>query len=289
MSEQDLERLRRLPGAAGWRLRLAGWIESPAVQKLIVGVIAANAAILGLQTSPRATGAAGYWLEALDRVCLLVFIAEIVVRLLAYGRLYWRSGWNVFDFAVVAVALVPGGGPWAVLRALRGLRILRLFTVMPSLRKVVAAFLHALPGLGGVALVLAVFLYTAAILATNLFGHAYPQWFGDLGRSLFSLFQILTLEGWADMAREVMETYPWAALFFVPFIVVATFAVLNLFIGIIVSSMQELALKPEEGDTHAEPEPAAKILRRLEPDLKALLAQLEASRGPTVVGGRRSS
>ena len=184
-------------------------------------------------------------LLALDKLCLAVFLLELVVKMQAYRGRFWRSGWNVFDFLVVGVALVPGAGLWAVLRSLRVLRVLRLLTVVPALRKVVAAFLHAIPGLGGVTVVMAIFLYTAAVLATNLFGADYPEWFGGLGRSLFSLFQILTLEGWADMARAIMETHPWAPAFFIPFILIATFTVLNLFIGIIVSTMQELSLIPE--------------------------------------------
>lgn len=271
MSTTDLERLNGMRGVAPWRLRLAERIESPPVQHFIVAVIVVNAVVLGFETSRAAMSAAGTLLVAIDKLCLVIFCGEIAARLLAYGRSFWRSGWNIFDFAVVAVALVPGAGPWAVLRSLRVLRIMRLLTVVPSLRKVVAAFLHAIPGLAGVVLLLAIFLYTAAVLATNLFGAAYPQWFGTLGASLFSLFQILTLEGWADMARSVMETSPWAPLFFIPFIIIATFTVLNLFIGIIVSTMQELALKPEnEPATGADRD----VLRRVESDLESALARL---------------
>jgi voltage-gated sodium channel len=153
---------------------------------------------------------------------------------------------------------------------------MRLLTVIPSLRKVVAAFLHAIPGLGGVLLLMSVFLYTSAVLAVNLFGQTFPQWFGSLGGALFSLFQILTLEGWADMAREVMTVYPWAPLFFVPFIIIATFTVLNLFIGIIVSTMQELATKPDSEESEAQT--AEQILQRLAPDLKALLARIPSTK-----------
>jgi voltage-gated sodium channel len=246
-------------------------VESKRIQHFVVAFILFNALILGLETSDALMQRFGTLLIVLDKLCLAVFCVEIGARLLAYRLAFWRSGWNLFDFAVVGVALVPGAGPWAVLRSLRVLRVMRLLTVVPSLRKVVAAFLHAIPGLGGVMLLMAVFLYTSAVLAVNLFGERFPQWFGTLGGSLFSLFQILTLEGWADMAREVMRVYPWAALFFIPFIIIATFTVLNLFIGIIVSTMQELATKPEtEGHT----ESATEILQRLEPDLQKLLRQL---------------
>lgn len=274
MSTADLERLRGVPGVTSWRLRLAEGVESLRVQHFIVAVILVNAVILGLETNRGAMAAAGPWLVAADKLCLAVFCVEIGARLLAYRLAFWRSGWNIFDFAVVSVALVPGAGPWAVLRSLRVLRVMRLLTVVPSLRKVVAAFLHAIPGLGGVLLLMSVFLYTSAVLAVNLFGEKFPQWFGSLGGSLFSLFQILTLEGWADMAREVMTVYPWAPLFFIPFIIVATFTVLNLFIGIIVSTMQELAMRPENETGLAGHEDTARILKRLEPDLRELLARL---------------
>ena len=245
MGEPNLLELRQRAGIAPWRLRLAEWVEAPRIQHFIVGVILFNAIVLGLETDRNLMALHGKTLLFLDKLCLVIFCAEIAIRLLAYRLAFWKSGWNIFDFLVVAIALVPGAGPWAVLRSLRVLRVMRLLTVVPALRRVVAAFLHAIPGLSGVMLLMAVFLYTSAVLATNLFGDKFPEWFGSLGGSLFSLFQILTLEGWADIARAVMEPYPWAPLFFVPFIIITTFTVLNLFIGIIVSAMQEMALQPE--------------------------------------------
>lgn len=271
MSEDDLIALKKRPGVAPWRLRLASFVESAPVQYFIVGVILLNALILGLETSQSLMQSHGRLLVILDKSCLAVFIVEITLKLAAYRGAFWRSPWNIFDFVVVGIALVPGAGVWAVLRSLRVLRIMRLLTVVPALRKVVAAFLHAIPGLGGVLLLMTVFLYTSAVLATNLFGRDFPQWFGTLGASLFSLFQILTLEGWADMARTIMEVHPWAWAFFLPFIIIATFTVLNLFIGIIVSTMQELALKPEE---NKESEPTLELLARMEADLKSLRQQL---------------
>ena len=245
MSNQDVMDLKKRRGIEPWRIRLAEWIESSHIQNFIIGVILFNAVILGLETDRTLMARHGTTLLFLDKLCLVIFCVEIISRLLAYRFAFWKSGWNNFDFAVVAIALVPGAGPWAVLRSLRVLRVMRLLTVVPALRRVVAAFLHSIPGLSGVMLLMAVFLYTSAVLATNLFGDKFPEWFGSMGGSLFSLFQILTLEGWADIARAVMEPYPWAPLFFVPFIIITTFTVLNLFIGIIVSAMQEMALHPE--------------------------------------------
>jgi voltage-gated sodium channel len=212
-----------------------------------------------------------------DHLCLAVFVVELALKLAAYRGKFWRSGWNVFDFAVVAVALAPGAGAWAVLRSLRVLRVLRLLTVVPSLRRVVAAFIHSLPGLGGVVVVMAIFFFTAGVLATRLFGATHPDWFGSLGASLYSLFQIMTLESWSmGIVRPLMESHPWAWAFFVPFIVIATFTILNLFIGIIVSTMQELALLPQQERTDPE---LRELIERMDRDLKTLQELLRRREG----------
>jgi len=246
------------------------------VQFGIILFILANALVLGLETSPTIMAKWGRPLVAFDQFCLGVFVLELLLKLLAYRGSFWRSGWNIFDLLVVAVALVPGAGPWAVLRSLRVLRVLRLLTVIPSLRKVVAAFLHSIPGLAGVVAVMAIFFYTAGVLATRLFGEAYPDWFGTLGKSLYSLFQIMTLESWSmGIVRPVMESHPYAWAFFVPFIIIATFTILNLFIGIIVSTMQELSMLPDPG--HPEPELEA-LLERMEADLRVLKSTVDRLR-----------
>lgn len=273
MSEQDLLRLLQRPDVSSWRLALAKWVESPLVQKIIIAVILLNGLILGLETSPTLMQQYGVLLVFLDKFCLGVFLIEIALKLTVYRWHFWRNGWNWFDFLVVAIALVPHAGPWAVLRSLRILRVLRLLTVMPQLKKVVAAFIHAIPGLSGVIVVMLVFFYTMGVLATNLFGAAFPQWFGSLGASLFSLFQIMTLESWSmGIVRPVMEVFPWAWAFFVPFIVIATFTILNLFIGIIVSTMQELSNAPDPNAQHTD---MKETILRMEADLAKLRSHLD--------------
>ena len=273
MGDNDLKNLLSQTGVSSARLRLARWVESRAIQHFVIAVILVNSVILGLETSAEMMARWEAPLVILDRLCLLVFVAELSIKLYCYRLHFWRSGWNVFDFIVVAIALTPGAGVWAVLRSLRVLRVLRLLTVVPSLRKVVAAFIHAIPGLSGVMALMSIFFYTAGVLATRLFGSAFDEWFGTLGRSLFSLFQIMTLESWSmGIVRPVMEVYPWAWAFFVPFIIVATFTILNLFIGIIVSTMQELALMPEVD--HTDPE-IRTLLERIDADLRAVKTQLE--------------
>ncbi len=221
------------------RERVRRWIEQPGFQTTIIVLIVVNAAILGLETWPAAMDKAGVLLKVVDRAILAVFVVEIALRLYAYRAAFWRDPWSLFDFAVVAIALVPASGPFSVLRALRVLRVLRLLTIVPSMRRVVGALLAAIPGLGSIVLVLAIIFYVFGVISTNLFADAYPQWFGTLGRSLYTLFQIMTLESWSmGIARPVMETHPFAWIFFVLFILVATFTMLNLFIAIIVNAMQ---------------------------------------------------
>ena len=257
-----------------WRRQWATFIESTRVQYFIVAVILFNAAILGMETSAELMASHGKLLVILDKLCLLVFIVELAIKMIAHRGAFWRNGWNLFDFVVVGIALVPGAGPWAVLRSLRVLRVLRLLTVIPALRKVVAAFLHSIPGLMGVMAVMAIFFYTMAVLATKLFGGTFPDWFGNIGKSLYSLFQIMTLESWSmGIVRPVMEVYPFAWAFFVPFIIVATFTILNLFIGIIVSTMQELSQLPEpnsQTDPHV-----LELLERIDSDLRALRDKIQ--------------
>jgi voltage-gated sodium channel len=274
MSDADLNGLEH-SAAADWRVRWAHWLESAVVQGVVVGVILLNAAIMGMETSRSLMAAHGSLLHGLDKACLVFFVVELLARLTVYRSQYWRSGWNWFDFVVVAVALTPGAGPWAVLRSLRVLRVLRLLTVVPQMRRVVAAFLHSIPGLAGVVAVMSVFFYTAGVLATVLFGTSHPQWFGTLGNSLYSLFQIMTLESWSmGIVRPVMEVHSWAWAFFVPFIMIATFTILNLFIGIIVSTMQELAAKGDAPTPASTLESNVALLQRMERDLAELRKRL---------------
>ena len=223
-----------------FRARLGEWLARPWVTNAIMGVIGVNAVVLGLETSDEAMAAAGPALIAIDRICLAIFTIEIALKLVAHGARFFRSGWNVFDFVIVGIALVPASEGLSVLRALRILRVLRVISVAPRLRRVVEGFVRAIPGMGSVFLLMTLVFYIGAVMATKLFGDAFPQWFGTLGDSAYSLFQIMTLESWSmGIVRPVMEVYPYAWAFFVPFILVTTFAVVNLLVGLIVNSMQD--------------------------------------------------
>ncbi|WP_295549554.1 ion transporter [Limnohabitans sp. Rim8] len=222
-----------------WRQAAQVWLDTPIFQRTILALIVINAVILGLETSTSVMQSAGRWILLIDQIILAVFVAELSLRLFVHRLAFWRDPWSVFDFSVVAIALVPATGPLAVLRALRVLRVLRMLTIVPSMRRVVGALLSAIPGLSSIALVLLLVFYVFGVIATHLFGALFPDWFGHLGRSLYTLFQVMTLESWSmGIARPVMEQVPWAWTFFILFILFATFTMLNLFIAIIVNAMQ---------------------------------------------------
>jgi len=215
-------------------------MDRPLVRNVIIGVIIFNAIILGLETSDVVMGRWGPLIYALDTACLVIFVIEIGAKLFAHRLRFFASGWNIFDFTIVAIALVPAGQTLSVLRALRILRVLRVVSAAPRLRRVVEGFVTALPGMGSVFLLMAMIFYIGAVISTKLFGDAFPDWFGTLGLSAYTLFQIMTLESWSmGIVRPVMEVYPQAWVFFVPFILLTTFAVVNLLVGLIVNSMQD--------------------------------------------------
>ena len=232
---------------SSFRGRLRGVVECALFRHTILGLIAINAVILGLQTSPRAMAAIGTELILIDHVILWIFVVEIILRIIVYRLSFFRDPWGLFDLFVVAIALAPASEEFSVLRALRVLRVLRIISGVPRLRRVVGALLHAVPGIGAIGLLLGLVFYVFAVIATKLFGGEFPQWFGTIGESMYSLFQIMTLESWSmGIVRPVMEQFPQAWAFFVPFIIVSSFTVLNLFIAIIVDSMQTMHAERED-------------------------------------------
>ena len=227
--------------AAPRETALLAAIESRWFTATVTAVIIINAITLGLETWPLAMETAGGLLTTIDRIALWVFTVELTLKLYAYRARFFSGGWNIFDLCVVAIAWVPSAGPFSVLRALRVLRVLRLVSVVPQMRTVVGALVGALPGMGAIVAVLMLVFYVSSVMATKLFGASFPMWFGTIGESMYTLFQIMTLESWSmGIVRPVMDTYPYAWAFFVPFVVITSFAVLNLFIGLIVNSMQTI-------------------------------------------------
>ena len=254
------------------------WVEDARVQNTIIAIIVFNAVTLGLETSVTVRAYAGDLLGWVERAVLTIFVVEILIKLYAYRLQFFRSGWNTFDFVIVGISLVPDAGPLAILRALRILRLLRLLTKMQRLRRIVESLLRAIPSIGWIAVLLLMVFYIFAVMGTKMFGESFPDDFGHLGLSMYSLFQIMTLESWSEeISRPIMERYPLAWLYFVTFILVTAFTVLNLFIGIIVSAMQEQHYEEEEvrrqeseAKAHAEREELLVLMRNIDERLQRL-------------------
>ena len=226
---------------SGVRARIRRLVEHQTFQKSIMILIVINAFTLGAETSPTVMGLIGPQLLIFDKIVIVVFCVELLLRIYAHGLSFFRGAWNIFDFIVVAITLVPSNDSLAVLRSLRVLRVLRLVSAVPRLRRIVAALLHAVPGVGAIGALLLLVFYVYAVISTKLFGAAFPDWFGSIGDSMYTLFQIMTLESWSmGIVRPVMEVYSWAWMVFVAFIVMSSFTVLNLFIAIIIDSMHTL-------------------------------------------------
>ncbi|KIC15956.1 ion transporter [Leisingera sp. ANG-DT] len=225
------------------------FVERRSVTNAILGIIIFNAITLGLGTSAAVRAHAGGLLDVIDTTVLAIFVLELALKLFAYGWRFFSSAWNIFDLVVVSFGLFPDSQGLSALRGLRVVRALRLLSVIPQMRAVVQALLDALPGMGAVIVMISIVFYVFGVMATMMYGAAFDEWFGTLGRSLYSLFQIMTLESWSmGIVRPVMEEFPFAWSFFVPFIVITAFSVLNLFIGLLVNTMQSAV----EADAEAE-------------------------------------
>ena len=270
--------------STGLRSSVHAVIEHHWFSRLILALILLNAVLLGMETSAALMAQYGSTLLLLDKILLFVFVVELALRIYVHRLAFFKDPWSLFDFAVVAIALIPASGPLAVLRSLRVLRVLRVLSMVPSMKRVVSALLGSLPGLASIAMVLLLIYYVFAVIATKLFGAAFPEWFGNIGASLYTLFQVMTLESWSmGIARPVMEQFPYAWLFFVPFILVATFTMLNLFIAIIVNTMQtfteaEHALERQQDKLaeQAEQKQLYVELKAIREELQQLRAELAA-------------
>ena len=257
---------------------LREFVESRLFNSFIIAIIVLNSITLGLETSAPVVNSIGPLLHVIDRVALWIFTAELLLKLRVYRARFFADGWNLFDFVIVTIAWIPSAGPLAVLRALRIMRILRLASIVPSMRKVIGALFNALPGMGSIVMVLLLVFYISAVMSTNLFGATFPDWFGSIGTSMFSLFQIMTLESWSmGIVRPVMEVYPSAWMFFVPFIIVTSFTVLNLFIALIVNSMQMLSEETSE-EIHQTAELAHDEREALSQQIEALAEEVRRLR-----------
>ncbi len=259
--------------------RLKAFLSSRRFETVISVLIVVNAITLGLETVPAAMERFGGLLLILDRAILAVFVVEVLARLLAWRLDFFRDPWRIFDLLVVGVALLPATGNLSVLRALRILRVLRIIGMVPSLKRVVGGLVAALPGMGSIMLLLTLVFYVFSVMATKLYGNTFPEWFGSIPASAYSLFQVMTLESWSmGIVRPVMEVHPMAWAFFIPFIACTTFTVLNLFIGIIVSAMQEEHEAEATADREAMASEQGEMLKELR-EIRKEIAELRAEQG----------
>ena len=223
-------------------------IENRFFQGLILAVIVFNSVIFGLQTSQSAMAKCGRLLGVLDQVCLAIFVIELVLKLIVYNWRFPRDAWNVFDFLVVAVSFVPDMGMFSSARILRVLRVFKLISGVKQMRVILSAIMKAIPGIMWSAILLLLFYYVYGIIGTVLFGKAFPDWFGSLGASVYSLFQIMTLESWSmGIARPVIAVFPFAWIYFVSYILITSFVVMNVVVGIVLNSINESS--SEDGES----------------------------------------
>lgn len=225
------------------RERLKTFIENSIVQYIILGIIFCNAILLGIDTIPNLPANVSVILQTLNSIITYIFIVEILIKLVAYSYTFFKDGWNVFDLIVVVGSSISSIGVLSSLRILRVLRIVRLTRVLTKLKRlqiIVQSIFQALPSIGWVALLMLVIHYIFALIGTTLFGQDFPEFFGNLARTEFTLFQVMSLEGWPDVAREIMEIYPFASFYFVSFIIVSSFLILNMVLGVVVNSIDEI-------------------------------------------------
>lgn len=226
------------------REHLRAYFESRRFHSQITTIIIINSILIGLETSRPVMDAVGVYIDLFDLVILILFSLEIILKIFVYRLSFFKGGWNLFDFGIVAISLVPAAGSFSVFRALRIIRTLRLLKSIPKLRLIIESLLKSIPSIGWISVLLGIVYYTFAIIGVNLYGEAFPEYFGNMGRAFYSLFQIMTLESWSSgIARPIMQTAPLAGVYFITFILIATYTTLNIFIAIVVNTMNEISLK----------------------------------------------
>lgn len=267
-------------------------VDSDLFRNTITLLIITNAITLGIETMHDLPPGIHAGLRAFDTLVIGVFTIELMLKLFAWRLDFFKSGWNWFDLAIVTVSWLPGTQALQVLRSLRVLRVLRLLHVIPMMRRIVEALFHAIPGMGAILAVLGVLIYAGSVMSTTLFGQSdNPEvvaLFGDMSASAFTLFQVMTMDGWRnEVVQKVMDDgHPYAWIFFLSFIFLASFAVLNLFIALIVDALQaEQEAQTEEAideiedsieDAQAEIRAEMKLMTSLITDLSAEVKSLRS-------------
>jgi voltage-gated sodium channel len=254
-------------------------IEARAFEPFMIGLILFNALLIGLETSPAMIESYGPWLHLGNDIILAVFIAEAVLKMTAVAPrfgLYFGNGWNLFDFSIVVLSLIPATGEFAlVARLVRILRVLRLISAVPQLRLIVATLVRSIPSMGHVIMLMSVMFYIYAVTGVHFFSVDDPEHWGTLGSALLTLFQLVTLEGWVEVMDTVMENHPWAWLYFVSFVLLGTFVILNLFIAVVINNLETAKLEQlEELEKPVTHEDVLKELERTRDALRDLQTKI---------------
>ena len=274
MSYLGLRRLRQHTNRVMMKNIIQTIIETNYFNNLITFLILFNGVTLGLATSQDIMLQYGTLLNSLDHIIIAIFTLEIIMRIYVHRLKFFKDPWSLFDFFVVSISLIPANDGLSILRVLRVLRLFRLLTVVPQMRLIISAILSVIPGMASVSLVLLLFFYVFAIISTNLFNDTFPQWFGSLGESMYTLFQIMTLESWSmGIARPVMEVYPYAWIFFVIYILIVTFIMVNLFIGLVVDAIFTIKNRDADQGEADKPETAKELVYQHE--IKSLQEELK--------------
>jgi voltage-gated sodium channel len=218
-------------------------VHQPLFEHSIIALILLNAAILGLETNPALVASYGSWFELGHHFILTAFIIEAALKITAVSprlKLYFGDGWNLFDFSVIVLALIPATGELAVIaRLARLLRVLRLISTIPELRLIVTTLMRSIPSMGHVILLMSIIFYIYAIAGYHLFHLHDPTHWETLGLSLLTLFRVVTLEDWTDVMYTAMEAYEWAWIYFVSFVFMGTFVIINLFIAVVLNNLEQ--------------------------------------------------
>ncbi len=254
-------------------VRIRQLVQSKAFTNFIIWLIIINGITMGLETSRHISSQFGKALYLFDIFVITIFTIEIILRIYVHRLAFFKDPWSIFDFSIVAISLVPSSSGFEIFRILRVLRLFRIITVVPQMRKIIMALVSVIPGMASIAALLSLFFYIFAIMATNLYGESFPQWFGTLGESFYTLFQIMTLESWSmGIVRPVMEVHPYAWLFFIPFIFIVTFIMINLIVAIVVDAMNEMAMENKKEEPHIS---EIQALREEIRELKEILTKKE--------------
>ncbi len=257
--------------------RVKNFIEHSYFQNFIIAVIIFNAAIMGVDVSYNKLHPIT---EFLDNICIIIFVIEIVLRIYVYRFSFVKNAWNIFDFIIVSICLLPSNNVFSALRLFRTIRILRLVSIIPKMRLVSLSLVRAIPAMVSIGVLLSIVFYIYSIITTELYGHDFPQWFGDLGESAYSLFQIMTFESWSmGIVRPVMEVHPSAWIVFVSFILIAGYIILNLAIAVIIDSVNDIRVDEMQEQAQVNEDVNHQLLKNisdLQREIKELKQMIES-------------